>query len=327
MLGKCSVRTQWCTKGHQEASFLFSFILGQRLASQPTGKSILRAGLDVFCLPSRARVSLLYLLCDPGGGVCVCVDWAGLHLGLSFLSFDFWEGSVKEKRQLEARRRGTDELDCLGGHSPLLWPFRLPDCGSPQITALSLVSFLQVCKLNFYETAHSSSWSGPLISYQNSDRYKVFYLSSILPGRPWGMSHLVNRVLFLLSLMSSFQAYPLRVFCWHQIPYSNGLVYTKGQASTPCSPPPPNTLRMCILGSLCCCCSVAQLCLTLCNTWLHCPSLSRSVISLGSPQIFKSRRTCWLCTLPLVPVCLEAEEFSGTYLSVWDPLITGKQMW
>lgn len=167
------------------------------------------AGCLLLALQSQSLPSLLAMW--PRWG-CVCVHWAELHLGLSSLWFDFWAGSVKEKCQLEARRRGTDELDCLGGHSPLLWPLRLPDCGSPQSTALSLVSFLQVCKLNSYETSHSSSWSGPLISYQNSDRYKVFYLSSILPGRPWGMPHLVNRVLFLLSLMSSFQACPLRVF-------------------------------------------------------------------------------------------------------------------
>jgi len=217
--------------------------------------------------------------------------------------------------------------------TPLFWPLRLTHCGSPQSTALSLVSFLQVCKFyeicKFYETSHSSSWSGPLISYQNSDRYKVFYLLSILPGRPWGMSHLVNsESCSSCHLCLHFRPVALGFSKLTPVPYSNGLVYTKGQAFTPSSPPPPHTLRnpTWILGSLCCC-SVAQLCLTLCDIWLHCPSLSPSVISLGSPQIFRSRRTCWLCTLPLVPVCLEAEELSGIYLGVWDPLITGKQMW
>ena len=128
--------------------------------------------------------------------------------------------------------------------TPLFWPLRLTHCGSPQSTALSLVSFLQVCKLNFYETSHSSSWSGPLISYQNSDRYKVFYLLSILTGRPWGMSHLVNKEsCSSCHLCLHFRPVALGFSKLTPIPYSNGLVYTKGQASTPSSPAPPHTLR------------------------------------------------------------------------------------
>lgn len=144
------------TKEHQEASFPSSFILGQMLASQSTSKSLLRAGLGVFLLAPPEPVSPFSTLpCDVGDGLGRSAPWAHFPLVSGWV----WPmGSTSRRLGGEGRVSWVALVGTLP--SPCL--FRLPHYDSPWDTALSLVSFLQVCKLNFYETSHSSGWSGPL---------------------------------------------------------------------------------------------------------------------------------------------------------------------